>query len=82
MSKPKTVGRRPKIRIIYQENYVRGALPLKNPEALPILQHTYVDGKKFEADACEVMAAGIMEIDGKRIEFQDLRVFLKPTQER
>lgn len=63
-------------RVAYRETYRKGALVL-NAESLPVLRHQATDGSRFRAIECEVIAAGEIERDGERIEFQDLRVYVE-----
>jgi hypothetical protein len=60
---------------LYRE-YRSGTLTLR-PDFLPILRHCAQGGGPFEAEACEVLAAGVIERDGEQVEYQDLRVYLK-----
>lgn len=68
-----------KQRSIYRETYRKGAIVLRD-EFLPVLRHTAENGKPFQAIGCEVMAAGVVQAaDGTHVEYQDLRVLLKPS---
>lgn len=62
-------------RTIYRETYD----PIKfDAEHLPVLKHTGEEkGSKFVAVGCELRAAGIIERAGKRMEYQDLRVYVE-----
>lgn len=62
-------------RNLYRETYKRGAVKLKSG-CLPVLQHEDDAGKKYTAIGCELMAAGVVDIDGIRLEYQDLRVYV------
>jgi hypothetical protein len=63
-------------RTIYRETYRKGAVKL-NQDVLPILQHKTQEGGSFRATACEVIAAGMVLIEGKEVEYQDLRVYFE-----
>jgi hypothetical protein len=63
-------------RTIYRETYRKGAVKL-NADVLPILQHKTKDGGSFRATACEVIAAGMVLVEGKEVEYQDLRVYIE-----
>lgn len=62
-----------KDRIVYQETYKVGAARIKE-EVKPILRHT--NGARVLS--AEIRHAGVIDRDGKMIEFQDLRVYLEP----
>lgn len=70
-----------KQRSLYRETYERGAVKLL-PDFLPVLRHcATATGKPFEAIGCDIMAAGVVQNpDGTKSEYQDLRVYIKPTE--
>jgi hypothetical protein len=68
-----------KRRNLYRETYKAGALTL-NADSLPVLKHLGENGKKFEAIGCEVLAAGVVEINNIKLEYQDLRVYVDAKQ--
>jgi hypothetical protein len=63
-------------RTIYRETYRKGSMKFRE-EALPILQHKAEDGGSFRATGCELLAAGAVMIDGRHVEYQDLRVYVE-----
>jgi hypothetical protein len=63
-------------RKVYHETY--NGMSLKAKSDLPTLRHIATDSqKKFTVIGCDIRAAGIIERDGERLEYQDLRVYLK-----
>lgn len=65
----------PRDKVIYRETYEPMAL---NEKFLPVLKHTGPDAEtKFVAIGCEIRAAGIIERGGKRMEYQDMRVYVE-----
>lgn len=62
-----------RFKVLYQEKYKAGAMQiLKNK--LPALKHISAGSKVTGA---EILSLGIAEQDGKRIEFHDIRVYVK-----
>lgn len=56
--------------VVYAEKYRRGAMRIR-AEHLPVLHHT-----SWPVDSVELLEAGVVEREGKRLEFQVLRVYL------
>jgi len=63
-------------RTIYRETYRKGAVKM-SADLLPILQHKAANGGSFRATACEVIAAGMVLVEGKEVSYQDLRVYIE-----
>ncbi len=64
-----------KEKILYQEKYRKGAMRVRRellPETLPYMS------KGTTIKAIEIKSAGTCEIDGERLEFQDVRVYTFP----
>lgn len=62
-----------KEKIIYEEIYKKGRIKSNN---LPTLKHL---SNGFSCDKAYLLKAGIVEHNGKRQEFQELRIYLKET---
>lgn len=62
-----------KERIIFQQRYTKHAMPLRDDlldvVRLPYLAHDAIVRR------LEIRSAGAVELDGKRLEFQDIRVY-------
>jgi hypothetical protein len=63
-----------KVKIIYQEKY-RGPYPTMKDSSLPDVHHAS-DG--YTVSNCQLLSAGLANVDGEECEFHDLRVFYKP----
>lgn len=62
-----------KTKQLYIEKY-RKPYPTILPHKLPNINHL---AGNFIAISCELRAAGVVEVDGERLEFQDLRLIVK-----
>lgn len=65
-----------KQKVTYQQKYRKGSMVVKQ-DCLPRLRHL---GNQFIVKSCEVVSAGVIEVDGQRMEFQDLRVIVKESE--
>ena len=62
-------------KVLYREEYKAPHATLKK-DSLPVLNHLN-DG--FECVAARLMSAGAVMKDGERMEFIDMRVFIRET---
>ncbi len=61
-----------KEKILYQEKYHPHKMNVL-ADKLPVLKHL---APGFTVSRCEIRSAGQVEVNGQKIEFQDLRVYL------
>lgn len=61
-------------KLIYRETYKRDQTAIVDPGRLPILKDI---PSGFRVIEMQTLAAGVVERDGQRLEYQDLRVYLK-----
>jgi hypothetical protein len=73
MYKQKAGVRMSRQKVIYQEKYKKGAGKI-NDRKLPDLNHL---NEGFYCCAAEVTSAGVIEVDGVRYEFNDMRVLIR-----
>ena len=60
---------------IYRETYVRESA-IFAPDRVPVLRHLSVEMPVVEA---QLLASGVVErANGERLEYQDIRVYVKP----
>lgn len=64
-----------KEKILYQEKYKPGAMKLKD-DFIPDCKHS--DG--YHPVRAEIRAAGTCELNGERLEFQDVRLWFSTKQ--
>lgn len=57
-------------KLIYRETYKKGAYDVRK-ECLPITKHTNL----YQPRRMVINAAGVVEIDGVKFEFQDVRLY-------
>lgn len=62
-----------KERQLYIEKYRKGAMVIL-PGRLPVLKHVNEGCKVVDA---HIQACGVVERDGKRLEFHDIRVYIE-----
>lgn len=65
-----------KEKMIYQEGYKK-PYPEFSQDKLPNLTHL---SEGFQCTEAKLLKAGVIERDGERFEFQDIRVILKETK--
>ncbi len=63
---------------VYVETYKSPGLPLKG-EYLPVFKHLSTSYKLVEVN---LLKAGVVERDGKRLELQELRLYLEVVDEK
>lgn len=63
-----------KEKIIYAETY---KFCLINRDKLPVLPHL---AEGFHIDGAKLMKAGTMELNGEKLEFQDIRFYILPDK--
>lgn len=61
---------------VYRETYKRQMTATRDPAVLPVLKDL---GAKFTVIEMQTLAAGVVLRDGERLEYQDLRLYLKET---
>lgn len=66
---------KPKVKVIYAETYHTHAMRIK-AHCLPTLPSAAAG---YVVDSAYVMKAGSVELDGKAMEFQDVRIYLVPA---
>lgn len=62
-------------KMLFKADYKRGANRVDG-EHLPKLPHK----RGMLVTRCDVLAEGLLEVEGRRVAFQDLRVYLEPLR--
>lgn len=67
----------PRDRILYRETYTRGTSI--SDACLPVIRHFSNSGTKVPHTVVrtDLLAAGTIEVNGERLEFQDLRIYVR-----
>ena len=63
-------------KLIYKESYKTPGLQIKHG-LTPVCRH---QAEGFDVSSANVLQSGIIEIDGERFEFQDVRIFFRERQ--
>lgn len=73
-SKTAKAPKKPVEKLIWRETYVRKEMTTTDPKYLPVLKDI---PKRFTVIEMQTLAAGVVYRDGKRLEYQEIRVYLE-----